>query len=91
MTTIATTRHHTTMDRCKTCKHWAPCASGSRFTNDENDKKAGGICGSDKIAEESCYNWQGHGADMLVYSYDEGGEFWTGPDFGCVHHQQVDA
>ena len=89
--TAMTTHHHTIMDRCKTCKHWAPCASDPRFTYDENDKKAGGICGSDKIAEESCYNWQGHGADMLVYSYDEGGEFWTGPDFGCVHHQQVDA
>ena len=85
LTTIATTRHHTTMDRCKTCKHWAPCASVAHW---ENDKKAGGICSSDKIVED---RWQGHGADMMVYSYCEDGEFWTGPDFGCVHHQQVDA
>ena len=74
-----------TMDRCKTCKHWAPCTSAVHW---ENDKKAGGICMSDKITED--YG-QGHGADMMVYSYIEGGEFWTGPDFGCVHHQRVDA
>lgn len=23
----------------------------------------------------------------LIYSYNEGGDFWVGPDFGCVHHQ----
>ena len=26
----------------------------------------------------------------LVYSYPEGGEFLTGPDFGCVHHEASD-
>jgi hypothetical protein len=75
----------TIMDRCKTCKHWAPCAS---MAHRENYKKAGGICSSDKIVED---RWRGYGADMMVYSYAEDGEFWTGPDFGCVHHQQVDA
>ena len=25
--------------------------------------------------------------DSLTYSYDEGGRFKTGPDFGCVHHK----
>ena len=25
--------------------------------------------------------------DMLLYSYCEGGSFWVGPHFGCVHHQ----
>ena len=73
------------MDRCKTCKHWAPCASSIAHWG--NDKKAGGICSSDKIVED--YG-QGHGADMMVYPYAEGGEFWTGPDFGCVHHQQAE-
>ena len=23
--------------------------------------------------------------DMLFYSYEEGGGFWVGKDFGCVH------
>lgn len=73
-----------TMDRCKTCKHWAPCAS---FAHWGNDKKSGGICSSDKITEDA---WQGHGADMMVYLHFEGGEFWTGPDFGCVHHQNAE-
>jgi hypothetical protein len=50
------------------------------------DRRAGGICRSEKLTE----NWgQEHGADMLLYEYDEGGGFWTGPDFGCVHHEQA--
>jgi hypothetical protein len=28
---------------------------------------------------------------MLIYEYSEGGVFWTGPDFGCVHHQSAAA
>jgi hypothetical protein len=24
--------------------------------------------------------------DELVYSYDEGGVFYVGPNFGCIHH-----
>ena len=26
---------------------------------------------------------------MLIYSYREDGEFWDGPDFGCVNHEGV--
>ena len=77
-----------TMDHCKTCKYWAPCSSDTRFTYSEDDEKAGGICQSNKITE---YHEKEHGADCLVYSYQEDGYFWTGPDFGCLHHQQVDA
>jgi hypothetical protein len=47
-------------------------------------KKAGGLCQSEKLNED----WgQSYGADMLIYEFGEGGGFWTGPDFGCVHHQ----
>ena len=28
--------------------------------------------------------------DELVYSYDEGGRFFPGPKFGCVHHTPVE-
>jgi hypothetical protein len=56
------------------------------MANVKEDTRAGGICRSDKLIED----WgQGHGADMLVYPYSEGGSFWTGPDFGCVHHEQA--
>jgi hypothetical protein len=24
-------------------------------------------------------------SDALIYSYEEGGRFWVGPDFGCIH------
>ena len=74
------------MDRCKTCEHWAPCSSDTSFANRKNDEKAGGICRSDKITED---HWGRHGSDWLVYPYQEGGYFWTGPDFGCVHHEQA--
>lgn len=26
--------------------------------------------------------------DALTYSYDEGGYFRPGPEFGCVHHEE---
>lgn len=29
--------------------------------------------------------------DELVYSYDKGGDFSPGPEFGCVHHTGVPA
>lgn len=43
---------------------------------------AGGYCTSDKFSEA-----RGHAPDTFVYSYDEDGSFWTGPQFGCVHHK----
>ena len=74
------------MERCKTCKHWTPYATKYPNGGAREDERAGGICGSAKLVED--YG-QGHGADMLVYPYSEGGEFWTGPDFGCVNHEQA--
>lgn len=59
--------------RCKTCRHWIPVARG----------REGGICDSDMLTED--YGMP-YGPAMLVYPYNEGGEFWTGPEFGCVHH-----
>lgn len=44
-----------------------------------------GRCQNEKLVEE----W-GQDAnkreDMLIYDYSEGGGFWVGPRFGCVHH-----
>lgn len=66
------------MNRCKTCKHWTP--EEDRFENV-------GTCYHDKLAE---YTGRGSCApDALIYPYDEGaGHFWTGPEFGCVHHEE---
>lgn len=43
-----------------------------------------GFCSNeDKIFER----YAGYvGEDCLIYSYSEGGGFWVGPEFGCVHH-----
>ena len=62
------------MKRCKTCKY-----------RDEE-----GVCTSVKITE--LYTWDSsvtdeQKKDMLIYSYEEGGYFWVGEEFGCVHHE----
>ncbi len=78
------------METCKTCKHWIPYSDkypkGPRWI--EKERGFGGLCQSEKLTEDG---GQSYGADMLVYEYSEGGEFWTGPDFGCVHHQAAAA
>ncbi|MFA6396902.1 MAG: hypothetical protein WCW84_13140 [Sulfurimonas sp.] len=72
------------MNRCKTC--------GFR------DKE--GVCHNSKLADN--VSWYGsyddteeeqkeHDIkvrDMLLYSYDEGGSFFVGENFGCVHHEK---
>lgn len=37
---------------------------------------------SDKLPHDSETN------DELIYSYQEGGSFWVGPKFGCVHYSK---
>lgn len=67
----------TIMQTCKTCIFWTKDITKSNW------RISGGICTSKKLTEDSDY-----AADSLVYSYDEGGSFWTGPEFGCVHHKE---
>jgi len=45
----------------------------------------GGWCRSDKLAEDRGQETNARD-DMLIYDYNEGGGFWVGPKFGCVHH-----
>ena len=73
-----------TMNHCKTCKHWTRVQEKYPGAFKSPDVNAGGICGSQKVVAD--YSGT-HEADILVYPYPEGGEFWTGPDFGCVHHR----
>jgi hypothetical protein len=71
------------MGNCKTCKHWTRYLD--RYPSSTSEEKfAGGLCDSEKIRE--AMDDADYGADMLVYSYNEGGEFWTGPDFGSVNY-----
>ncbi len=63
---------------CKTCKYWLV-----------KERFSGGHCGNgDKIAED---DGQDYLSDMLIYEYSEGGRFWTGPEFGCVHHEEIES
>jgi hypothetical protein len=70
---------------CKTCQHWqrVPAPPHQAFTK---EYLAGGKCTSEKLTE----NYEEYRPDTLVYSYHEGGDFWTGPDFGCVHHLPIE-
>lgn len=67
------------MKTCKDCKHWRAEGDMGRATYDPIGKQ-GGYCFSTKLTEESPYE-----LDALVYSFAEGGAFWTGPNFGCIH------
>lgn len=44
-----------------------------------------GDCTSNKLADDWGQNDE-EKSDMLIYSYSEGGSFWVGENFGCVHH-----
>lgn len=63
------------MERCNTCKWWS-VLSGYR--------PGVHYCKHPKIAED---DGQDFGTDGMVYPYSEGTGMFTGPDFGCVHHE----
>jgi hypothetical protein len=44
-----------------------------------------GYCQNKKLAEDGSQSNEER-QDMLLYDYSEGGGFWVGPKFGCVHH-----
>ena len=48
-------------------------------------RDADGRCQSDKLAEAWGQD-DAEKADMLIYDYSEGGGFWVGERFGCIHH-----
>lgn len=61
---------------CETCNNW----NTKQKACFPAGKSLGGVCMCDRFVEDEYYE-----SDMLVYSYQENGEFWTGPKFGCVH------
>ena len=73
------------MNHCKTCKHWEGVSPNS-YMGHTKGYLSGGFCANeDKLVEgypdEECPQ------DALIYTYQESGSFWTGPNFGCVHHE----
>ncbi len=62
------------MERCKDCRFWEAQTWGGTHQH---------ICVSPKLGE------QVDGEDVLSYPYSEGGTFMPGPEFGCVHFEQL--
>ena len=51
-------------------------------------RNAEGNCQSEKLIEDWCGAKQDQNSgDMLIYPYAEGGWFWVGEKFGCVHFE----
>jgi hypothetical protein len=46
-----------------------------------------GYCENPKLTE-SYWHKKEEAMDMLIYDYTEGGGFWVGPQFGCIHHKE---
>lgn len=63
---------------CATCKHWT---DDTHYMGVKHVRR----CASPKLAEPADTPNDVDTSDMLFYSYDEGGRFYTGPRFGCVH------
>lgn len=66
---------------CKTCRWWA------KSTEHRHNEDKGGWCQSPKLGQGKFSPASDDELDQLIYEYDEGGHFWTGPDFGCVHRE----
>lgn len=70
------------MRTCSTCIYWVLNENAPPMRSHMRQ------CISTKLVE-SIDSYGMDGKDMLIYPYDEGGYFSTGPDFGCVHHRNT--
>ena len=68
------------MGYCKDCKFRD--AEDFQYTNRESGKRR---CLSPKLTSDSYNNPEYSADDSLIYAYDEGGGFYVGDLFGCVH------
>ena len=66
------------MNTCKTCVH--------HQIDDSRIQVGGARCVHPKLTEAG--DDQSYTPDSLTYDYDEGGGFWTGDEFGCIHHEE---
>lgn len=60
---------------CRDCKWWV--VTDDCWGPSDHRCRHAKICESGKSREGE--------TDALLYEYDEGGGFFPGPDFGCVH------
>lgn len=68
------------MNRCKTCKWWGSVPDWMQYP-----PPAGGCCQNyDKFL---CGDGETYPDDALVMIMGDMSVLWTGPEFGCVHHE----
>lgn len=75
------------MKTCNSCKFWTNKSDNNPFSNANIGK-----CACNKISEHDDNDKtfrKSDKEDMLIYEYYEGGSFFTGKDFGCVHHTEL--
>ena len=76
------------MNKCKTCRFWHPV---KKLSNEAKQYNQGGDCHNPNILEGDFVTDEGYAVNRLVYPYPEGaGYLWTGPEFGCIHHEAKD-
>lgn len=66
------------LPKCKTCK----------WRGTDKDPR---VCGNYKKINDDFCNISEEDSDkddLLLYSYDEGGHFIVGDNFGCIHHEE---
>ena len=68
------------MNTCRNCTFW---------NNDDTYNCRGNLlqCTNEKLRE----GIEDAKLDELCYAYYEGGGFYTGPDFGCVHWEKINS
>ena len=68
--------------RCSACRWWME----DKFTLAPAPQRE---CRNEKFLHESGGASAGDSAKSLTYQHYEGGQIWTGPDFGCVHFEPI--
>jgi hypothetical protein len=72
------------MNRCKDCKFRNEAGECTSSKISDSARWPGGYYDDEEEERENIEKTK----DMLLYSYDEGGSFFVGEEFGCVHHER---
>lgn len=79
------------MGKCKTCRFWTEGRRRRHGPWDKGSPLGFGGCISERnqvTVHISDDDWERYESDMMITEYDEEWGFWTGADFGCIHHEE---
>jgi len=65
---------------CRTCRHWKPDVV------QHLPPRVDHLCSHPKLGDDMDVDKSA--GDALWYEWAEGGGIYTGPNFGCVHHEE---